>query len=357
MKGGIYPTRYGWQVRFGKITKRFKDYGLAERFLTGLRFKSDEGTFDIRDYRMDNPLGFENMVEKFLESKRLLKGVNKYEQRLRFGTTRFGNRNIKTIGFYDIEGLIIRLQEDGKSSKYVKDIRDTIKMFYRWCLDCGEIKYEQMPKFPTVKWSSPYRKVVNKEIQDKIVSEVHRLTWHFNPRIYIGINFLRTYINIRPGELIKIKEKDIDLANARILIEGKNEKTGKEKYIYLLADDVSLLESFGTSFGNLHFFRHLESRGGNPPNSRFGKTYLYRWWKTACGNLGSSGVDLYGGTRHSSAIDLRKRHSPEAIKRATGHTSKAFDRYLEITGDELRLLYADTRGEVLEIKNEKRNKV
>jgi hypothetical protein len=66
----------------------------------------------------------------------------------------------------------------------------------------------------------------------------------------------------------------------------------------------------------------------------------------ACANLEIKGLDLYGGTRHSSVIDLRKRHSPEAVKRASGHsykTNKAFDRYLQITGDEMRPIYKDAR--------------
>ncbi len=32
----------------------------------------------------DNPMGFENKVDEFIHSKRLNKGVAKYEQRLRF---------------------------------------------------------------------------------------------------------------------------------------------------------------------------------------------------------------------------------------------------------------------------------
>ena len=56
MKGKIYPTPHGYQVRFGrKLTKRFKDLGLAEQFLNGLRFKTYEGMFDIRDYQKDHP--------------------------------------------------------------------------------------------------------------------------------------------------------------------------------------------------------------------------------------------------------------------------------------------------------------
>lgn len=45
--------------------------------------KMESGTFDIRDYRRDNPMGFENKVDEFIHSKRLIKGVKKCEQRLR----------------------------------------------------------------------------------------------------------------------------------------------------------------------------------------------------------------------------------------------------------------------------------
>ena len=49
-----------------------------------------------------------------------------------------------------------------------------------------------------------------------------------------------------------------------------------------------------------------------------------------CKRLGVEGVDLYGGTRHSSARALLKKYSPDEIKRyGTLHrTSKAFERYL-----------------------------
>lgn len=56
-------------------------------------------------------------------------------------------------------------------------------------------------------------------------------------------------------------------------------------------------------------------------------------------------MDLYGGTRHSSAIALREYRSPEEIKRATMHsTNKAFERYFRMDGDDLRAIYSDTRS-------------
>jgi hypothetical protein len=66
----------------------------------------------------------------------------------------------------------------------------------------------------------------------------------------------------------------------------------------------------------------MSGRGGNKPGTKYGKGYLYKWWKKACENLGITDVDLYGGTRHSSAIALRQNHSPEAVKRATGHKTE-----------------------------------
>jgi hypothetical protein len=46
-----------------------QSYIEAGRFLDGVRFKTQEGTFDHRDYRADNPLGFANLVQQWLEVK------------------------------------------------------------------------------------------------------------------------------------------------------------------------------------------------------------------------------------------------------------------------------------------------
>jgi hypothetical protein len=92
---------------------------------------------------------------------------------------------------------------------------------------------------------------------------------------------------------------------------------------------------------------------------------LWKAWHKACFNLGIEGVDLYGGTRHSSATDLRKYFSPEQIKQATMHsTNKAFERYFQVQVEDIVKMYqrtADTKptpnnrvsekGKVIEITN------
>jgi hypothetical protein len=106
-----------------------------------------------------------------------------------------------------------------------------------------------------------------------------------------------------------------------------------------LPEDVKLLKSFPTALNpELYFFRHSNGE-------RFGEKYFYKWWKRACKNLKIIDVGLYGGTRHSTVRALRKHRTPEEIKLASMHsTNKAFERYFTVSGDDLRDIYADTKG-------------
>ncbi len=84
---------------------------------------------------------------------------------------------------------------------------------------------------------------------------------------------------------------------------------------------------------DLYFFRHKSGQ-------KYGDRYFYKWWIKACKNLGIEGGDLYGGTRHSSAMALRDHATPEQIRRATMHTTnKAFERYYRIERDEVKNIY------------------
>jgi hypothetical protein len=56
--------------------------------------------------------------------------------------------------------------------------------------------------------------------------------------------------------------------------------------------------------------------------------------------LGVKGVDLYGGTRHSTVTALGEKLSPEQIKAGTLHsTNKAFERYFQGEARNARLVY------------------
>lgn len=323
------------KVIFKTVTKRFRSYAEAQRFLTGLRFKSDEGTFDARDYRADAPLGFTTLAEKWLVVKRQTvkpRSFNNLRNYIARACSVWGNRNIKTIGFPEIEDF---LQGQEVSSKTRANMKSCLNDFWTWLNYREEIP---VPRMPEVKFSLAFRPVIGKETQLQLLEEVKRISYGVNPKIWLGIRWLCTYISIRPGELVQILEEHIDTENGYIFI--LHPKNGDFKPVPVLEEDIAIVKSLPKGFPKQPFFRHEFGVSGCTAGEPFGQRYFYKWWKKACDNLGIAGVDLYGGTRHSSAIALRKHFSPEQIKQGTMHsTNKAFERYFRIEGDDLRQLY------------------
>jgi hypothetical protein len=103
----------------------------------------------------------------------------------------------------------------------------------------------------------------------------------------------------------------------------------------------------------MKFFRHPAGIKGTTAGKPFGPRYLYKWWKRACSNLGVDGVDLYGGTRHSTATALGRDWSPEQIRMGTMHTTnKAFERYFQGQADGAMQIYQAARA-VQQMYNQK----
>ncbi len=352
-----------FRVKFGrKVRRRFGgDYFAAQRFLTGLRFKNDEGSFDVRDYSADNPLGFENLALKWLEIKERETKPKSYRNLLNYisrAVKTWGNRNIKEIGYADIEDFLLAQKLAGKrkpvSDKTRSNIRSALNDFWIWLRKRQLIKPDQMPEFPEVKFELGFRTTIDKDTQESILEKIYELSFHINPKIWLGIKWLCTYISIRPGEMIKLKEKNIDLGNGYLIIPDPKEK--RPKLVPILDEDVGLIKSLTKGLPDMPFFRHVKGISGCKAESRFGERYFYKWWVKACDELGIDGVDLYGGTRHSSAIALRRYRTPEEIKRATMHsTNKAFERYFRMEADDLRSIYGDTKrnkGKVIKFRKQ-----
>lgn len=334
-------TRFFVRFKNG-IFKRFRDYESAQRFLTGLRYKQDEGTFDPRDYRKDNPLGFENLALQWLEYRKDVRCWRNLKNHIGYACDYFQNKNIKEVGYAELEDFLRQLPGH-LSDKSKHNIKTTLHSFWTWLRKRRVLRLDQMPEFPEIKFELSWRAIVDKETQERILDEIHHISYQVNPRIWIGVKWLCTYIGIRPIELIHVKEGDFNLSLGVVNIRHNKEK--KPKIVPLLDEDVALIKSFPTALPHLYFFRHQKRKGVHADKKeRFGKDYLYTWWKRACKNLGIEGIDLYGGTRHSSAIALREYHSPEQIKRATFHaTNKAFERYFQIQLEDLRSVYGHTK--------------
>ena len=147
----------------------------------------ERGTFDPRDFESSNPLGFENLAEKWLTIKKEEVKPFSYANLERFmlsAINEWGQKNVKEIGFGELEDF---LHQQHVSNKTKSNIRSCLHSFWKWLLHRKVITTQQFPDFPTVKFSLGYRKIIDKETQSAILSEVKRISYDKNPRIWLGI--------------------------------------------------------------------------------------------------------------------------------------------------------------------------
>ena len=349
MKGGIYQDKKrpgSWIVRFPGVSKRVRDHVEAERFLNMLRYKYDQGEFDEREFKTGKPLGFRSLSDKWLSirenevrCKRNLVG------HIRRAQDFFDHRFVRDIKYGDIEDYIQSFLET-LSRKTVKNYITTLHAFWTWLIKRREVDPGQIPAFPDVPYELGWRKTVDKTTQARIIAEVKGISYDFNPKIWIGVKWLSTYVSIRPNELRHIKEGDFDFGLGTVNVTYNKER--KPKIVPMLPEDLEIVRSFGPALPHLYFFRHGIRKGVAVKNrGQFGKDYLYTWWRRACKNIGIEGVDLYGGTRHSSVKALRSDFRPDEIKRGTmHHTNSAFERYFQVELEDARKVYRQTSGSV-----------
>jgi len=326
MRGRIYQTKYGWQVRFGEsICRHFKSKEAAERTLTYYRHLTDEGQFDPRDHKVkSNPLSFSKLGEKWLSIKkrdlrpRSFANLERYMNR---AFEEWGHTNVKLIQYAQIEDFLLDYPVGPKTRS---NIKSCLHDFFNWVRKRERIP---LPDFPDTPFELEWRNIIDIETQTRIINKVRDISYHINPKIWIGILWLATYISCRPAELLGLAEKNIRVKMGAIIIPHPKEKTPKT--VYLLPEDIEILKSIPRGLPDMYFFRHPPGLSGATAGQRFGNRYLYKWWKKACFDLGIDGVDLYGGTRHSTATALGQICTPEEVRDATGHASKAFERYFQ----------------------------
>ena len=325
----------GFIVRFGRdISKYHKNYDDAYRFLTGLRYEVDSQKFDPRDYKSDKPLGFENQAEKFLVFKKnkVDKDTFKHLQRyMHVAIGVWGSRNIKTIHYAEINDLFISLRAKGLAEKTIANHRSCYNDFFNWVADMENKQGEKSfiaPKVPKIKYKLGTRNIISKNDQARIVEQIKKNTYHINPKIWLGVRWLTIYVAMRPGEMLRLKERDVGI-DGLLFLPGKSTKEREPKPIPLLDEDIKILKGMSRGLPDEPFFRWDKDYNTGKAGNRFGRNIFYDHWVKACKQLGITDIDLYGGTRHTTVSSLGQHYSYEEIKEhGTRHTtSKAFDRY------------------------------
>lgn len=317
----------GYRVKFGRdISKRFNNYPEAAQFLSGLRFKTVEGSLDKRDYQKENPLGFTTQALKWLSIKEKQVCKSTYKNLYRYvqkAAEVFAQTNIKQISNGDVEDFIYA-DKTAKSEKTRHDLANVLRQFFKWVAAREEIR---VPLVPQVSYELGWRKITDLDTQQAILDEVKRIA---PAKVAFGIELLATYPKLRPADLRRIVEGDY--RDGTIIIKNPTKRKNTFKVLQLLPEHSSLWERFQTEAPALpyvKFFRHGKTKGA-AAGSAYGRDTFAAWWKKACANIGIKDLDLYGGTRHTTTTAIATMAGHENAKKASGHlTNKAFDRYCQ----------------------------
>ena len=322
------PAAKGYKVRFGReITKRFGTYSEAAQFLSGLRFKEAEGTLDVRDYKADNPLSLKIQTARWLVIKEKEVSPETYRKYYRYinrAVASWGReRNVKTISFGDIEDFLFD-ESTAQNDKTRHDIRSCLNHFFEWLSKREGVKKPELPK---ISFELGWRAITNLETQQSIIDEIHKIA---PAKVAFGIEMLATYTSLRPDDLRRVKEGEY--YDGIVTFHNPTKKKNQSKVIRLLPEHAERWEFFRRKYSALPgmpFFRHHNLHGVKE-NTPFGEAVFYKWWKRACQNLGIEGLDLYGGTRHTTTTAIAKMVDERSAKKASGHmTNKAFERYCQ----------------------------
>ena len=330
----IKATTRFW-VRFpGGIKRRFRnDFAVAQQFLNGLRYeKAKQGAaFDPRLHLASAPLGFTNLSRKYLDTKQVSTGHKRnLKNYFKRAQSVWGNTCVTDISYGHIEDFLLSLDVSGKTRN---EYCTALRTFWAWV---EKREGKKPPEFPKIDYTLGMRTIVDQDTQAVIIDKVREMA---PVKVWLAIKWLSTYISIRPGELVELREKDINVGGFFIL-RPETVKTKEPKFVPMLESDIELFQSFPTGMPDLHFFRWEKSArrySGNQIKVRV----LRDWWKKACAEVGIDDVDLYGGTRHSTTTAISQHFTKEELRtNGTMHgTNKAFERYMQADAIPTKSIY------------------
>lgn len=330
---GIHPTRY--RVMFGQICQHHKSYETAVMSLNGLRHEHNSGTLDERDYQIKaKPLSFDRLAEEWLNLKAgqikpaslraIASGINKAQ-------IAWGDVNIKSLKYSHFEDFFAAYPGAPKSKA---NALAALKQFWQWAVDrYGIPPAKKWPKLGYIEMA--FRDTIDLSTQEAIINNIKT---HEPLRVWLGVKWLATYIAIRPGEMRGLTEGQVDRQRGVLIIPHPKER--RAKIIPLIEEDAEIIKNLPLAFdSSMPFFRHETTAGRARSGRMFSLKQFYNAWGRACKRLGVTGVTLYPGTKHSTAMGLRAIYTPEQIKAQTLHsTSAAFNRYFQTSGEDLRSL-------------------
>lgn len=317
-------------VRFGD------DFQAAIQFLYGLRHEKSNGKFDEREYHKENPLIFERYAERYLQEKKRkrLRSMSEVERIIGQAAQHFRGKSVRNITRADLTDYLFGLTDKngnpvGDKTRY--NHMAQLRNFFNFVKREEKPRIFEPPDMPDIEFELGWRNTVGIEEQSAVLQTIYDNTRN-NPKIYLAIALLCDHSEIRPGDILRIKEGDISI-RGEIHIKQPTKKKNRFHSVYLwpsdeLRDEIVRFKKKYPAMPDIPFFRHHPKHSKVKPDTPFGVKLLYKVAKKAMAEHGIHDVDLYAFTKHSTVTAISDAYGEEAGREATGHkTNAAFARY------------------------------
>ena len=343
-------------VKFKGIFKSFpaRDYLKAVQFLHGLRHETTQGKFDENNYKKNSPVAVPKLVDEYLKYKyktKDIKAPQKIEAIMQHFESHFKNISVKSIDEQAIEEYLFGLPVASKTRKnYLTQVRNFFKFVSKRRRKIVGEDF-RAPEMPEIEVTMEKRKTVSREDQQKLIQKVNERFSH-NEKLAVALDLLSNHPAMRPDDISRIKEGNINLKEGTITIISPTKRSrNTELEINLLPDQIEMIAVLKTRFPahpDMPFFRHPPNVKGVKADTPFGKQYISKKIKTVLLENGVTDVVPYALLKHSTLTHINKHLGKKMAKAASLHrTNSALMRYIDDvqTENEVVINFLDeTRG-------------
>lgn len=332
----VAATRF--VVRFpGNIYQNHITYEAAVQALNYLRY--EKGTrgqlFNSSDYKTAKPNSFGVLKDQYLARKKTRLSYKKIGRYIEKACEHFGlARNVREVTSAEIEDYLFSIS--GISDKTRFNHCSQLHDFWMWCLRRKVVSLAEMPVFPTIDYELGWRSVTTWENQELVLEKIKERTYTTNPKIWLAVDMLATYTELRPDDIRRITEGNFH-ESGYITIHNPTKKKNKFKMIKLHPDHIEEWKLIRDKFPGLPeapFFRHVTTVANRRAGTKWGIHYLKKQWDAARDAVGlDKSISLYNGTKHTTATETAQLLGSEKAERASGLTNKAFRRYNQAIND------------------------
>ncbi len=291
-------------------------FSMAFQALTQINKEIKDRSFNVNDWLQPAIIEnkFKNKYDVWIKQKTIEADAGRFSHETLKLYQSYKKNHYGPIYELDVREIeLAPLQElvngwTGLSEKYVKNMVDCLKTFFKWLNKWERVR---LPIFPDIEITTgETQRAISYEEQIEAIE-------HF-PAEHQDIMLFIRETGLRVSEGCALQVRDIDLSGARALIQRTYsgyrlvEKTkGKhKKWIPLSKRALGIVQKYATGrFGAEFLFINPSTGRGYKP------AYLRDLWAV----YGITGLKLYEATRHSTITDWSKNASAFQVKDLARH--------------------------------------